>query len=685
LLWLLPLVVLLPGISSAATPHPFSIWDLLYMERLSDPRPSPDGTRFAFVGGRVDPDADSVRQGIYLGEIGGGPLKSVTPADGDADNPRWRPDGLGLYYLAPHKGVRQLWHLDLSTGHAAPLSDVPLSIGCFELCPGGRTAILSLRVFPGKTPAQTKSLFDDPSNRGRKGKGRLFDRLPVRHWDEWRDGTRNHLFVYDLEKKTLRDLMTDMDTDCPTRPFGGTEDFSLSPDGRFIVFVAKNPGKDEAWSTNTDLYQVPADGSSPPVRMTANPAADLAPRFSPDGLTLAYLAARRPGNEADRLRVVLRSLQTGKERFLDLRADDTPGGDRSPTSLAWSPDSRLLYVTADHMGQHALFALDPVAGTTRLFLKTGVVSDPRPLPDGRVLFGWESLQRPREFYVAGLDTGEGKPLTKVNDDRMASVVMGKTTSLSFKGTAGRAIYGRLIHPTVMDSPRKSPVAVLLHGGPQTSHLNEFSYRWNPQIFAGSGYAVLALDLPGSTGYGQDMTDAVSGDWGGAPYEDLMAGIAKTLEQFPYLDRSRMAALGPSYGGYLVYWLAGRDHPFRCLVSHAGVFDRQAFYYQTDELWFAEWEGGGPPWVNPEGHLRHNPAQGVKAWRTPILITHGEQDFRVPLIQSLAAFSTLQRLGVPAKLLVFPDEGHWILKPRNLTQWYDVVLAWLKTWLSEKVP
>ncbi len=510
-------------------------------------------------------------------------------------------------------------------------------------------AVLTLEI-PGKTPAQTRVLVD-----GLKGRGRLFSRLPVRHWNRWRDGTRNHLFFYDLGKKTLRDLMTDMDTDCPTRPFGGTEDFSLSPDGRTVVFTAKNPGKDEAWSTNQDLYQVPVDGSSPPLRITTNPAADLAPRFSPDGLTLAYLAARRPGHEADRFRVVLRSLETGKERALDLRADESPQGDRSPASLAWSLDGRLLYVTADHVGQHALFALDPVAGTPRLFLETGVVSAPRPRPAGRVLFGWESLQRPRELDVAGLDTGEGRPLTKINDDCMAGIAMGKATSISFKGTAGRTVSGRLIHPAVMEGPRKYPVAVLLHGGPQTSHLNEFSYRWNPQIFAGSGYAVLALDLPGSTGYGQDMTDAVSGDWGGAPYEDLMTGIEKTLEQFPYLDRSRMAALGPSYGGYLVYWLAGRDHPFRCLVSHAGVFDLQAFYNQTDELWFAEWEGGGPPWVNPEGHFRHNPVQGVKVWRTPILVIHGEQDFgvRCPIPRG---FHDPPALGRPRKAPDLPGRG-----------------------------
>jgi dipeptidyl aminopeptidase/acylaminoacyl peptidase len=371
---------------------------------------------------------------------------------------------------------------------------------------------------------------------------------------------------------------------------------------------------------------------------------------------------------------------TGKERVFDLRADDTPSGDRSPDGVAWSRDGRRLYVTADHLGQHALFALDVKTGLSSLFMKTGSVAFPRPLSDGRVLFGWGSLQRPTELYVAGLDGGESRRITKLNDDRLDAVRMGKIDAFTFKGSGDRTVYGRLIYPVDFDGTRKYPVAFLIHGGPQTSNLNEFNYRWNPQIFAGAGYAVLAIDYPGSTGYGQAYTDAIAGDWGGVPFKDLLSGIQAALKQYPFLDGQRMGALGPSYGGYMVNWMAGHEHPFRCFVSHAGIFDRERFYYQTDELWFSEWESGGTPWVNPKGHEHHNPAGRVGYWRTPILIIHGEKDFRVPYTQGLSAFTALQRKGVPSKLLFFPDEGHWVLKPQNARQWYRTVLAWLDQWL-----
>jgi dipeptidyl aminopeptidase/acylaminoacyl peptidase len=378
--------------------------------------------------------------------------------------------------------------------------------------------------------------------------------------------------------------------------------------------------------------------------------------------------------------VVRRDLATGKETVFDLRADDTPTGDRSPDFLAWSRDGRWLYLTADHLGQHALFALDVRTGHGSLFMKTGSVTFPRPLPDGRVLFGWSSLQRPVELYVAGLGGEENRRLTKLNDDRMETVRMGKIGAFAFKGAGGQTVSGRLIYPVDFDGGRKYPVAFLIHGGPQTSHLNEFNYRWNPQVLAGSGYAVVAIDYPGSTGYGQAYVDTITGDWGGTPFKDLLAGLQVVLERYPFLDRERIGALGPSYGGYLINWMAGHEHPFRCFVSHAGIFDRERFYYETDETWFAEWESGGTPWINPGGHKRHNPADRVENWRTPTLVIHGERDFRVPYTQGLSAFTALQRKGIPSKLLIFPDEGHWVLKPQNTLQWHQTVLSWLDQWL-----
>ena len=666
------------GVSGADGRRPFSVDDLLRQERISDPQVSTDGKQVVFSVGRPDLAANKVHQSLYLGEIAERRIQKITAEELEAANGRFSPDGRFLYFLATVSGERQIRRLHFEDGKIEAVTGLPLDIDSFSVSPDGRFLILSMAVFPGKTPEETKALLRDRS--GQPGSGRSYERLPVRHWDAWRDGLRSHLFVYRLGDGTLRDLMGAADADCPSRPFGDADDYSLSPDGRLVVFSAKDVGREEAWSTNYDLYRVSVAGAAPPVRITSNPAADIQPRFSPDGNTLAYLAAARPGNEADRFRIVLREWTTGREKTFDVRADDTASGDRSPVSLLWSQDGQTLYVTADHLGHHALFALDVRSGVTTILLKTGTVSSPRALPDGRVLFAWSSLLRPTELYVAGLSAGESQRATKLNDERMGELQMGKVGTFAFQDAQGRMVHGRVIYPAVFDEAKKYPVAFLIHGGPQTSNLNEFSYRWHPQLFAGAGYAVVAIDYPGSTGYGQAYTDAVSGDWGGAPYEDLRQGLEAALRQYPLLDRKRMAALGPSFGGYMVHWMAGRDHPFRCFVSHGGVFDKGRFYYQTDELWFPEWEGGGAPWMNPGGHGRHNPADGVRNWRTPTLILSGEKDYRVPLTQGLSAFTALQRQGIPSQLLVFPDEGHWILKPRNTRQWYATVLSWLDRWL-----
>ena len=664
-----------------ARSHVFSTTDLLNVYRISDPQISPDGKRVAFSVSMPETSANRIRQSIYFIEITGQNPKGVTPDNIQATNGRFSPDGHFLYFLAEaDTALAQVWRISLPDGKASAVTDLPLGVDGFEIGPDGTYLLLSIAVLPGKTPKETRAVLQERNRL--MGKTRVYDRLPVRHWNAWRDGTRNHLFVYHLQERNLRDLMGDMDADCPSRPFGGTDDFSFSPDGKAVVFSAKAEGLREAWSTNYDLFWVPVDGSAPPKRITSNPATDIQPRFSPDGKTLAYLAASRQGHEADRLRIVLRDLRTGNERTMDPRAHDASDCDRSPDFLVWSPDSRRIYWTADHLGEHALFSLNLATGKNTLFMKTGSTTFTRPLADGRVLFAWSSLQRPAELYIAGLDGGENRRLTKMNDARTEEIRMGKTGTFTFKGSRGHTVYGRLVYPADFDPSRKYPVAFLIHGGPQTSHLNEFSYRWNPQVFAGAGYAVVTIDFPGSTGYGQSYTDAVSGDWGGAPYEDLAVGLTVALKQYPFLDRGRMAALGASFGGYMVNWMAGRDHPFRCLVSHAGIFERDRFFYQTDELWFAEWEAGGLPWTNPQGHRQHNPADRIKDWRTPTLFLHGEQDFRVPLTQSLSAFTALQRRGVPSKLIVFPDEGHWILKPQNTFVWYQAILDWLGRWMKQ---
>ena len=661
--------------AAAAAKHPFSITDLLAMERIADPQASPDARRVAYTVQQTDLAANRGRLSIHIADLRQGTFSRL-PAAGEADdaNPRWSPDGRSLYFLSTRSGAQQVWKINLRDQNIRQVTSLPLNVRLFEVSPDGRFLILAMAVIPGKTAEETREII--AARAVRPESGLTYQRLMVRSWDTWSDGTRNHLFYYPLPGGPVRDLMTGMDADCPSRPAGGAEEFSLAPDSRTLVFTAKDEGRREAWSTNSDLFVVslpPAAQPAPPRRITTNPATDTQPRFSPDGRTLAYLAMSRPGHEADRYRIVVRNLADGRERSLDLRAGAAAGADRSPDYLAWSPDGKTIYCTAEHLGQHVLFAVDVATGKSRLLMKTGNTISPQPLASGGLLLAWNSLIQPTELYLLGTAGEESRRITKTNDHRLENIRFGKMESFTFTGAKGDTVHGRIVYPAEFDPARKYPVAFIIHGGPETSNLNEFHYRWHPQIYAGAGYAVIQIEFHGSTGYGQDFTDAIRGDWGGAPYEDLRKGLAAALGYYPFLDADRMAALGPSYGGYMINWIGGQEHRFRCLVSHAGIFDKRMAHYEMDTQWFPEWEFGDPG--------RHNPLDNVRNWHTPVLIIAGRNDYRVSYTQSLALFTALQRQGVPSELLIFHDEGHWILKPQNSRQWHEAVLDWLHRWLQ----
>ncbi|HEU4384290.1 MAG TPA: S9 family peptidase [Anaeromyxobacteraceae bacterium] len=664
---------------AAAGTHPFSVHDMLAMDRISDPRPSPDGKRVAFTVRSTDLEANKGRKDVWLAAVDGSWTRRLTTHEADDFQARWSPDGRRLYFLSTRSGSSQVWRLDPDGGEAEPVTRLPLDVEAFAVAPTGKFLVLGMSLFPGKSPAETKALLDEKARS--RATGMAFDRLMVRHWDAWRDGTRNHLFAYDLGSGAAADLMRAMDADCPVRPFGGSEDFDVSPDGRTVVFAAKNAGREEAWSTNLDLFSVPADGSAAPRKITDNPAADSCPVFSPDGRTLAFRAQSRPGYESDRWDVVVRDLGTGRERRLTLRADASPAGDRSAGDLAFSRDGRVLYATAEHLGQVALFGLEVVTGATRTLTGDGTCVDPRPLPDGRVAYGMQSLLGPTELFVSGRDGKDPRRITRLNDARLAAARLGAPERFSFAGARGETVHGYLVRPADFDARKKVPVAFLIHGGPQGSFGNDFHYRWNPQAYAGAGYAVVMVDFHGSTGYGQAFTDSINGDWGGAPLEDLLGGLEHALSRYPFLDRDRVAALGASFGCYMVNWLAGKaPDRFKALVCHDGNLDERMAYFDTEELWFPEWEHGGTPWQNPAGYARHNPIDLVGSWKAPMLVIHGQKDFRVVYTHALGTFTALQRRGIPSKLLLFPDENHWVLKPHNSIQWHETVLGWLDRWL-----
>ncbi len=674
------LLGLLAGTVQAAETHPFSVHDMLAMDRISDPRVSPDGKVVAFTVSVTDLEKNRRRSDLYLASVDGWWVRRLTTSDANDTQPRWSADGKALYFVSTRSGSAQVWRIAPDGGEAERVTDLPLDVDALEVAPTGNALLFSMAVFPGKTPEQTKEALDEKEKS--KATGMLFDRLFIRHWDTWENGTRNHLFAYRLPGGPAVDLMKSMDADCPSRPFGDSKDYSISPDGATVVFSAKDVGREEAWSTNFDLFEVPADASAAPRRLTTNPATDGAPRFSPDGARLAYLAMSRPGYESDRNDVVVRELRTGTERKITVRADAGPRGDRSPDDLVWSPDGKVLYCTAEHMGQKAVFAVDVVAGSSRIVVGEGTCSDPRPVAGGRVLYGMNFFLGPTELYTVAPDGSGIARVTHINDAKVAAVRFGKPERFSFTGAKGDTVWGYVTYPVDFDPAKKYPVAFLIHGGPQGSFGNDFHYRWNPQVYAGAGYAVVTVDFHGSTGYGQAFTDAINDDWGGAPFEDLMKGLDAALAKHPFMDKDRVGALGASYGGYMINWVAGHTDRFKCLVCHDGNIDERMAYYDTEELWFPEWEHRGTPWTNPAGYAKVNPEEFVKNWKTPTLVIHSMKDFRVVYSQGISTFTALQRKGIPSELLIFPDENHFVLKPANSIQWHETVIAWLDRWLKK---
>jgi dipeptidyl aminopeptidase/acylaminoacyl peptidase len=383
----------------------------------------------------------------------------------------------------------------------------------------------------------------------------------------------------------------------------------------------------------------------------------------------------RPGYEADRFRIVLRPWPEGPERVL------TEAWDRSAGDLVWSADGKDLYCTADDIGQHPLFAVDVATGKPRTVWGTGHVVAPQVM-GGRVLFLLDTLKSPAELHSIRSDGGDLKKITSMNAERLATIRMGEPEQISFKGARGDTVYAYIVKPVDFDSAKRYPVAFLIHGGPQGSFGNDFHYRWNPQAYAGRGYAAVMVDFHGSTGYGQAFTDAINGDWGGKPLEDLQKGLDAALAKYAWMDGAKVAALGASYGGYMINWIAGNwSDRFKCLVTHDGNLDERFSYFATEELWFPEWEHGGTPWDNPKGYAKHNPVDFVKNWKLPTLVIHGGKDYRVVETGGFATFTALQRKGIPSKFLYFPDENHWVLKPQNSAMWHDTVFDWIDRWVK----
>ncbi|HEY4581777.1 MAG TPA: S9 family peptidase, partial [Lysobacter sp.] len=513
-----------------------------------------------------------------------------------------------------------------------------------------------------------------------KTTGVVFDRMFVRHWDAWNEGKLNRLFVADLSGKPAAAATLvggNVIGDVPSRPFGDATEFGWSPDGASIVFSARNADREEPWSTNFDLYLVPADGSADARNLTAgNKAWDTGGVFSADGRTLYYRAMKRPGFEADRFALMAMDVATGTTREI------APKWDRSADGIALSADGKTIYTTAQDMGEHPLFAVEIASGGVTKLVGEGSISS-FDVENGVLAFARSTIKSGDQLFTGGLGDKGVRAASPDASGLLKDVRFGDYEQFSFKGWNGDTVHGYVVKPWNYEEGKTYPVAFLIHGGPQGSFGNGWSYRWNPQTYAGQGYAAVMIDFHGSTGYGQAFTDAISQHWGDRPLEDLQKGWAAALKKYPFLDGKRACALGASYGGFMVNWIAGNwNEPWKCLVSHDGVFDQRMMGYATEELWFTEWEQGGTPFDVPKNYERFNPVNHVDKWRVPMLVIHGQQDFRIPVEQGLGVFTALQRRGIASQFLYFPDENHWVLKPQNSVKWHDTVNAWLRRYIGQ---
>ncbi|MDK6078451.1 alpha/beta hydrolase family protein [Massilia varians] len=670
--------------SASAAPRGFTVEDLVTMERVGSPAVSPDASRVVYTVRSTDLQKNRGHTELWMLDLrtaGVAPQRLTNHASSSTE-PEWSPSGDAIYFLSSRSSSSQVWRLPLAGGAAGEpvkVTDLPLDVESFRISPAGDRLAMSLSVFRDCADlACTKQRLDAKDKD--KTSGKLYDRLFVRHWDTWKDGRNNVLFSAPLDSTGKAGgvpvaLSGSLDGDVPSKPFGDREEFRFSPDGKTIVFAARIAGKTEAWSTNFDLYTVPAAGGAPRNLTADNPAWDTKGVFSPDGKTLAYLAMARPGFEADRYQVMLMDVASGAKR--KLAAD----WDRSAGSLHWRADGKALIVDAEDLGQHRLFSVDVASGKVTALTDKGAVGA-FDLRGDTVVYTQANLASGAQLFAMQPGGGRPRQLTTLNAERLADVRWGEYEQFSFAGANGETVYGHVMKPWNAEPGKKYPIAFLVHGGPQGSFGNGWSYRWNPQVYAGAGYATVFIDFHGSTGYGQKFTDSISGDWGGKPLVDLQKGLDAAVKKFAWLDRERSCALGASYGGYMMNWIAGNwNDGFRCLVNHDGVFDSRGMAYSTEEQWFTDWENGGAYFAAPDNHERFNPVHHVNKWKTPMLVIQGDLDFRIPTAQALGTFTALQRKGIDSQLLVFPDENHWVLKPANSVQWHHTVMNWLDRYLK----
>jgi dipeptidyl aminopeptidase/acylaminoacyl peptidase len=701
-----------PAIAQAK--HPFTFEDMMKLRRVSEPEVSPDGKWVIFSVVDVDLEANTKTPHIWIVPTAGGQEREII-ADQDADRPRWAPDGKLFAFISTKEGGSQVWIADFDDTAGTVkavhgLTNIATEAGGELWSPDGNNILFTSDVYPecdGAPEAEAacngKKLKEAEES---KVKPQIFDHLLYRHWNAYKDGKRTHIFVktyrvvtalhpgagehvtpYDEMVKQLalppRDL-TPGDYDAPVFSLGGQDNYAFSPDGQEICYTS-NHDKNPAASTNNDLWVVSINGG-PAKNITAdNPASDSTPLYSPDGRYIAYRAQQRPGYESDRFRLMLYDRKTGEKKNLTDNFDAWVG------TFVWMPDSTGIYFAAQE-GRGSDIKQVPLNGEEPRDVVGGAYADdPAVSRDGSTMFFTRmSIQWPTQIYKLQqpsklLRAEIGHLLVDLNSDVLSQVALSPLEYFLFPGANGDKVEGFLVKPPNFDASKKYPVKFLIHGGPQGAWGDDWSYRWNAELFAAptsstpSGYVVIMINFHGSTGYGQKFIDAINGDWGGAPFEDMMKGLDYAEKTYPFIDKDRECALGASYGGYMANWILGHTDRFKCIVTHDGMFNAESAWGTTEELWFNDWEFKGTPYDNRAAYEKWSPHQYAKNFKTPTLVIHGQRDYRLDVSQGFDLFTTLQMEGVPSKMLYFPDEGHWVQKPQNSQLWYKTVNDWVDQW------
>jgi len=644
---------------------------MLKLARIGEPVLSPDGAQVAFAVQTVDLDKNTKPSQIYVVPTQGGSPRQLTAEGTLNERPRWSSDSKQLYFVSNRTGSSQVWVMSADGSNPHQITKFAAEAGGILVSPDGKKIVFLSSVYPecGADDACNQRSLDEESKN--KVKARIYTSLLYRHWTQWRGTRRQHLMVMNTDGSEIKDLTPGLH-DVPPFSLGGQDDYAISPDSSEVAF-SMNIDPDPATSTNADIFVVPIGGGDV-KRISTGPGADSTPLYSPDGKLLAFRSQARGGYESDRWRLLVLDRASGRTTNL------TENLDRWVGSVTWSPDSTRLFFTVEDRGRTGLQMIQASGGGSRnIIAGASTLADVQFTADGRTMIYTEvSGSHPTEIFRATSNGGTGVALTHLNDAVLSNAAITPLEEMFADSPDRTRVHAFIVKPPDFSPAKKYPVLFLIHGGPQGSWGEEWTYRWNAQVFAGAGYLVVMPNPRGSTGYGQRYTEEISGDWGGKAYEDIMA-VVDSVTSLPYADGNRMAAAGGSYGGYMVDWMLGHTDRFKAFVTHAGVFDLRSMAAETEELWFVNWEFKGMPWDNPELYSKWSPSNFVKEFKTPTLVMHGEQDFRVPVSQGMQLFTALQSQKVPSKLILFPDEGHWILKPQNTVLWYTQFLDWINQW------